>query len=142
MTEAQPPLCRCGHIPARHVRFDGSARSCMTYDCQCPGYVPNEVETATMRPHDNKSEFTLLWNEWLTTDDGKSYEAGWSDFANRWHAERGKAWVYERMIEARDERIQGLEMERDSARLDRTACEGRLAAVRAEVVRLTTERKP
>lgn len=112
------PLCRCGHVSARHLRFDGSPRGCMAYDCECPGYVPLASDPEGTRPRDEAaSEFTRLWNQWLKTDDGKAYEAGWGDFANRWHAERGKVWVYQRMIEARDQEIKRLMEERRQLRL-------------------------
>lgn len=46
-------------------------------------------------------EEITLWNEWLHTDGGRGYEAGWGDHASRDHAERGKAWVAGRIAERR-----------------------------------------
>ncbi len=40
-----------------------------------------------------------LWNEWLKTEDGKGYEAGWGDDWSRAHADRGRAWVEARIAE-------------------------------------------
>ncbi len=89
-----------------------------------------------MTEHTHSDEFARLWAEWLKTTDGSGYEAGWGDLWNRLKAAQGRIWCLNRMVHDRDERIKGLEMERDTARLDHTAAEGRYAAARAEVERL------
>jgi hypothetical protein len=42
-------------------------------------------------------ESIRLWDEWLRTEDGRRYEAGWGDDENRLRALRGRAWVLERL---------------------------------------------
>lgn len=64
-----------------------------------------------MTNHQNTPEFTALWNEWLKTDGGKDYQAGWGDYATRWRAERGRFWVLERMLERREHEIARLKAE-------------------------------
>ena len=49
-------------------------------------------------PIDDK-EYTRIWSQWLKTEDGKSYRAGWGDYVSLLQAERGRVWCYERMIE-------------------------------------------
>lgn len=69
-------------------------------------------------------EYIALWNEWLKTEVGRGYEAGWGDHHNRLLAARGLKWVHERMIVARDEQIARLRsalesVERDVSWMDR-----------------------
>jgi hypothetical protein len=50
-------------------------------------------------------ESRALWNEWLKTEDGRGYGAGWGDYQNQLHAARGHQYVAEKMIASRDARI-------------------------------------
>lgn len=65
----------------------------------------------SMTQRNNTPEFTSLWNDWLKSDQGKGYEAGWTDHASRWHAAHGVMWVYEQMLDRREHEIAKLKAE-------------------------------
>lgn len=64
-----------------------------------------------MTNYQNTPEFTALWNEWLKTDGGKDYQAGWGYYESRRYEELGRVWVLERMLDHREHEIARLKAE-------------------------------